>query len=274
MNYDGIAPADLAARLRAPSCLALATVTSTMDIVHELAAENAPAGTVVLADEQVKGRGRMGRRWHSPRGAGVWLGYLMRPPQSLEGGVLSLRVGLAVVQALGDLGVSARLKWPNDVVADDRKLAGILCEARWLKEQTSWVAVGIGMNVHGPLPTEIAEGAVPLDELLLGASRIALLEALVPRLHGLSHAAVLTEVERAEYTRHDWLLGQKLLEPLAGLAKGIAEDGALLVETPAGVERVLGGGVVISRHGPWGRPPAQPKARRPARRRTQPRRGD
>src|SRR5690348_10669072 len=172
MIYDGVAPADLAARLRAPSCLALATVTSTMDIVHELAAEDAPAGTVVLADEQVKGRGRMGRRWHSPRGAGVWMGYLLRPSQSLEGGVLSLRVGLAVVQALGDLGVTARLKWPNDVVADDRKLAGILCEARWIKEQTSWVAVGIGMNVHGPLPAEIVDGAVSLDELYPGATRV------------------------------------------------------------------------------------------------------
>ena len=273
MIYDGVAPADLAARLRAPSCLALATVTSTMDIVHELAAEAAPAGTVVLADEQVKGRGRLGRRWPSPRGAGVWLGYLLRPSQSLEGGVLSLRVGLAVIQALRDLGVAARLKWPNDVVADDRKLAGILCEARWLKERTSWVAVGIGMNVHGPLPAEIADGAVSLDELHPGATRMGLLEVLVPRLHALSHAAVLTDVERAEYNRHDWLLGQKLLEPLAGMARGIAADGALLVETPSGIERVMGGGVVLSRRGAWGHPPAPAKARRAGRRPTRRREG-
>src|SRR5207249_77753 len=74
MTYDGLAPTDLAARLRVPGCLSLVSVTSTMDIIHELAGEGAPAGTVVLADEQVAGRGRQGRHWHSPRGLGIWLG--------------------------------------------------------------------------------------------------------------------------------------------------------------------------------------------------------
>jgi BirA family biotin operon repressor/biotin-[acetyl-CoA-carboxylase] ligase len=250
--YDGIEPADLAARLRAPSCLALATVTSTLDLVHELAAEEAPAGTVVLADEQVRGRGRMGRRWHSPKGAGVWLGYLMRPGAPLEGGVLSLRVGLAVIDALDHLGVEARLKWPNDIVADDRKLGGILCEARWLREAPSWVAVGIGLNVHGPLPAEIAEGAVTLEELHTPVSRVGLLEALVPRLHGLAHTGALTDAERNRFATRDWLLGRTLVEPMAGTARGIGADGALLVETKVGVERVLGGSVVVARHGAWG----------------------
>ena len=72
----GFTPAELAARIRATSCLVLPAVTSTLDIVHELAAEGAPAGTVVLADEQVSGRGREGRRWLSPPGAGLLLGYL------------------------------------------------------------------------------------------------------------------------------------------------------------------------------------------------------
>lgn len=253
MKYDGLEPADLAARLRAPSCLALATVTSTMDIVHELAAEAAPAGTVVLADEQVKGRGRLGRRWHSPRGAGVWLGYLMRPAEPLESGVLSLRVGLAVVEALDALGAAAQLKWPNDIVADDRKLAGVLCEARWLKESTAWVAVGIGINVRGPLPAEIRGDAVTLDEIQRGVTRVEFLEALVPRLNALSHAAILSDAERAAYARRDWLLGRRLTEPMSGTAAGVAADGALLVEVPAGIERVLGGGVVVAEHGVWGR---------------------
>jgi len=136
--------------------------------------------------------------------------------QDTRGGVLSLRVGLAVLGALDDLGITARLKWPNDVVANDRKLAGILCEARWVKEQTSWVAVGIGMNVHGPLPGEIAEDAVTLDELQSGVTRIGFLEALVPRLHALSHAAALSTAERAEYARHDWLLGRTWLSRSPG----------------------------------------------------------
>lgn len=267
MKYDGLEPADLAARLRAPSCLALATVTSTLDIVHELAAEQAPAGTVVLADEQVRGRGRQGRPWHSPRGAGVWLGYLLRPTAPLEGGVLSLRVGLAVLQALDELGIAAHVKWPNDIVANDRKLAGVLCEARWVKEATSWVAVGIGMNVHGPLPSEIADQAVALDELSQGITRIGVLEALVPRLHALSHATRLSDAEQADFARHDWLLGQSLVEPLAGLARGVGADGALLVETAGGIERVLGGGVVVARRGAWGVAKSSKKAAKSTRRR-------
>src|SRR5712692_9312198 len=103
MIYDGLQPADLAARLRAPGCLSLASVTCTMDILHELAAEGAPAGTVVLADEQISGRGRQGRRWHSPAGNGVWLSYLSRPSHATESGVLALRVGLAVADALAEV---------------------------------------------------------------------------------------------------------------------------------------------------------------------------
>lgn len=246
MNYDGVAPADLAKRLQAPGCLSLVSVTSTMDIVHELAAERAPAGTVVLADEQVAGRGRQGRQWHSPRGGGVWLGYLARPSKATEAGVLSLRVGLAVVEAIADVGAATRLKWPNDVLLEDRKLAGILCEARWVADKLAWVAVGIGINVHGPLPGDIADRAIALAEVVPGATRVAVLEALVPRLHRLPDAPGLTDAERAAYERCDWLAGRTILEPVRGVAMGVDRDGALLVETGRGVSRIVGGSIECS----------------------------
>ncbi len=246
MLYDGLEVAELARRLAAPHCLCLTTVTSTLDIIHELAAEGAPAGTVVLADEQVAGRGRQGRRWYSPPGAGIWLGYLQRPQRPPEGGVSALRVGLAVVTAVSELGADGRLKWPNDIVVRDRKLGGVLCEARWAGGQPSWIAVGIGVNVHGPLSEEQVEGAIALDEVVSSATRIVVLEQLVPRLHALSDEPELTDEECLAFSRYDWLSGKQLRDPVVGLARGIGADGSLLVETGEGLERIVGGTIVTA----------------------------
>jgi BirA family biotin operon repressor/biotin-[acetyl-CoA-carboxylase] ligase len=159
MNYDGVSSQALAARLETPLLLCVDEVPSVLDLVHELAADGADAGWVVLSDTQTAGRGRQGRRWVSPRGAGIWLGYLFRPGHTLEGGVLSLRVGLTAARALDALGVAVSIKWPNDILLSDRKLAGVLCEARG-SGPTGWVAIGIGMNVCGPVLPEVADVAV------------------------------------------------------------------------------------------------------------------
>lgn len=246
VTYDGLASADLAARIRARSCLVLPTVTSTLDIVHKLAAEGAPAGTVVLADEQVHGRGREGRRWHSAPEAGILLGYLHQPRGAPVTGVLALRVGLAVGEALEAVGVTPRLKWPNDVLVRDRKVGGILCEARSASGgELAWVAVGIGLNVHGPLPSEVAERAIALDEARPGITRLAVLEALVPRLQQLADGSMLSEAEQRAYRRYDWLAGRDVVEPVAGRVHGVDADGALVVQTNGGRQRVLAGTVVV-----------------------------
>lgn len=242
LTYDGLAPAELAARLRARSCLVLPRVTSTLDIVHELAEEGAPAGTVVLAEEQVAGRGRQGRRWHSPPGTGIWLGYLMLPTSEPASGVVALRVGLAVAAAVGDLGARAALKWPNDVVLENRKLSGILCEARSARGR-GWIAIGVGLNVHGPLPAEVGDRGIALDQVIGGVTRVEVLERLVPRLHALSSAPALSSDECAEYGARDWLAGKELRQPVAGRAIGVDTDGALLVATGRGRERVVAGSV-------------------------------
>lgn len=242
MTYDGLDTASLAARLHTPGLLCLPEVTSTLDLAHELAREGAPAGTAILADEQRRGRGRQGRVWHSPKGVGIWLGYIARPAAPLESGVLGLRVGLALVDALATLGFEPRLKWPNDVMVSDRKAAGILCEAR-TDERGSWVAIGVGINVRGPLPDTIAATAVALSTVRPDVGRVAVLERFVPRLHALSGAPRLTENERRAFARCDWLRDRPLTEPIAGTARGIDPDGALLVETREGTQRVMGGSV-------------------------------
>jgi len=128
---DGFTAAGLAARWGVPQCSVSRTLASALDAVHELGSQGAPAASVVIAEEQTAGRGRDGRTWYSPPG-GVWLGVLLRPSRA-ELGVLSVRVGLAVADAVDALlgRPETRLKWPNDVLLGERKLAGTLCEGRW-----------------------------------------------------------------------------------------------------------------------------------------------
>ncbi len=244
MKYDGLDPEDLALRTRTPGLVVLAEVTSALDVLHGLAAEGARAGTAVLAAVQTRGRGRQGRSWHSPAGQGIWLAYLVRPPAPLETGVLALRVGLAVAATLEQLGARPRVKWPNDVLLDGRKVAGILCEARGMPGEPGWVAVGIGMNVHGPLPAELAQSAVALDETV-PVTRVTVLERLLPLLNGLALSSRLDPAEQRVYAALDWLRGRQLRAPAAGVARGIDADGALLVETSAGPRRVVAGSVEL-----------------------------
>lgn len=245
MNYDGVSPDDLAERVGCRELICLAAVSSTLDVIHELAGEGAPGGLVVLADEQVLGRGRQGRAWYSPKGLGIWLGYLYRPPAPLETGVLALRVGLLVARAVSGVGAAPRIKWPNDILLADRKLAGVLCEARAERDE-SWVAIGIGMNVHGPLPSEFAWSATALDEHRPGVTRVQVLEELVPSLNALSPAPMLELLEHEELARYDWLRDRALSDPVPGVARGVDRDGALLVETPSGIERLVAGSVVVA----------------------------
>src|SRR6266568_1323624 len=125
-----------------------ARLGSTSDLLKEKAREGAPEWAAVLADEQTGGRGRQGRAWASPPG-GLYLSVLLRPrfaPASL----IPLAAGVAVVEALGEHGVTAELKWPNDVLAGGRKLAGILAEASSSSSGLEWVVLGVGMNLLAP----------------------------------------------------------------------------------------------------------------------------
>ncbi|MEW6279512.1 MAG: biotin--[acetyl-CoA-carboxylase] ligase [Candidatus Eremiobacterota bacterium] len=122
----------------------LESVDSTNRVAEEAARSGSPEGTVVLARRQTAGRGRRYHTWHSPEG-GLWFSVVLRPPR-VEG--LSLLAGLACVGALAELGVPTELRWPNDLYARDRKLAGILVESRLLGTRPEYAVVGIGLNVN------------------------------------------------------------------------------------------------------------------------------
>ncbi|HEX9894649.1 MAG TPA: biotin--[acetyl-CoA-carboxylase] ligase [Gemmatimonadales bacterium] len=148
------------------------SLPSTMDTAHALAARGAPHGTAVAAREQTAGRGRRGRSWHSPRG-GLWLSVICRPAEASGMEYLSLRVGLAVADALERLlpGLPRlTVKWPNDLLLGGRKLAGILCEARWESGKPAWVVAAVGLNVSNPIPLELSGQATALAEHLPGAA--------------------------------------------------------------------------------------------------------
>src|ERR1700750_2411169 len=111
-------------------------VGSTLDVAHDLASKGAEAGTVIIANAQTAGRGRMGRTWRSEPGAGIWLALIERPRDASALDVLSLRIGLALAPALDAFADGpVRLKWPNDLYVDERKLAGVLIEVRWREAQ-------------------------------------------------------------------------------------------------------------------------------------------
>jgi len=254
LEIGGIPAAVLARRWGVPQCGVFRTLSASLDAIHDLGAQGAPAGTVVLAEEQTAGRGRDGRTWRSPPG-GVWLGMLLRPPLPAAG-VLSLRIGLVladVVEAVLGVrptalsGPRAGVKWPNDVLVDDRKVAGILCESRWQGDALQWLGVGIGINVTNEIPVDLAARAVALRELRPGARRIDVLDQLIPALLRLAaHGGQLTEFECAAFARRDWLRGRHIRSPLAGRAAGIRPDGALLVDTGAGTTMVRDGHVELS----------------------------
>ncbi|MGH7525123.1 MAG: biotin--[acetyl-CoA-carboxylase] ligase [Gemmatimonadales bacterium] len=227
----------------------LTRIPSTMDLLHTLAAQGAEAGTAVVAEEQTGGRGSRGRSWHSPRG-GLWLSLLYRPAWTVGAEVAGIRVGLAVAEALAEMAGADtfRLKWPNDLMAGPRKLGGILCEARWQGEVPTWVAVGIGLNVENPVPDSLSGVATNLAEYIPGTTVDSLLPGLLGRLRAVELAAgQLSPDELSRFAVRDWLRGRALRQPAAGVADGIAEDGALLVRTADGrIESVRAGTVELA----------------------------
>ncbi len=228
-----------------PPIVQLASTPSTMDALHALAEAGAEAGTAVVAEMQEVGRGSRGRSWSSPPG-GLWLSVLARPrAAALE--VLSLRAGLAVTEVLETLGAEGRiaLKWPNDLMLDDRKCGGILCEARWQGTSPAWVAIGLGLNVTNAVPPALAETATRLASVLPDLTPDALVIPMVEALRRVDAAAgSLDDGERARFARRDWLRGRALAAPVAGTADGLAADGALLVRGPDGTTAAVRSGTV------------------------------
>jgi BirA family transcriptional regulator, biotin operon repressor / biotin---[acetyl-CoA-carboxylase] ligase len=219
----------------------LESTTSTLDVAHRIAAEGAPAGTLVVANEQTAGRGRGGKSWQSSRGAGIWLTLIERPTDSSGLEVLSLRVGLAAAEALDRFAPEPiRLKWPNDLYLDRGKLAGILVEARWREGAVEWVAIGLGVNVSAPQEVENAAGLEP------GTDRLDVLGELVPALRVAAQAhGALGSSEREEFNARDMARGKACVQPAIGRVAGITPTGELLIALADSVIPFRSGSLVL-----------------------------
>lgn len=216
-----------------------------MDVIHQLASEGAAAGTAVIAGEQLEGRGSRGRGWHSPPG-GLWMSVVFRPP-AVEGiEAISLRVGLTVADAIqARVPTPLRLKWPNDLMLGDRKLGGVLCEARWQGEALAWVAVGLGMNIRNRIPDELGTVAISLSDLIPAITVEEIADPVLAALRELDlGTGRLSPAELNRFARRDWLRGRTIREPVAGNVTGVGEDGALLVRTVSGSDVSLRSGTV------------------------------
>lgn len=234
----------------------LGEVESTSDEAAALAARGAPHGTVVVASAQRRGRGRQGRAWFSPPGDNLYLSCLLRPDVApVRVPPVTLAAGVAVAEAMGALGVRARLKWPNDVLASGRKLAGILTEMSTQGDRVDHVVLGIGVNVATTqFPDELAEVAT---SVAIETGRAALVDdvlgLILARLE--SWLAVfftggVPEVAPA-WTAWSGMAGARVRveaggRQVIGKARGIAADGALEVVIDGGrAIRVTAGDVVV-----------------------------
>jgi BirA family biotin operon repressor/biotin-[acetyl-CoA-carboxylase] ligase len=239
--YDGADQEAIERTLGLPRVEILESTTSTLDVAHRLAAEGAPSGTLVIADEQTAGRGRGGKSWQSSAGEGLWLTLIERPANGSGLGVLSLRVGLAAAEALDRFAPEPiRLKWPNDLYIDQGKLGGILVEARWRDQAVEWVAIGLGVNVKAPKNVETAAG------LESGTERLDVLAELVPAVVAAARATgPLSDAEIEEFDARDLARGRRCVEPAIGRVVGITVTGELLVALGDSVAPFRSGSLVL-----------------------------
>ena len=243
--------ARLAGRRLGHPLVVLPETGSTNDVAWEWARQGAPEGLLVLAERQLAGRGRGGNAWFSPPGAGVWASFLLRPELGARRlGLLPLAAGLAAAQAAERVGAAAGLKWPNDLVAADgsgRKLGGVLCESRAEGGGRAAVVLGSGVNVHPPaggFPGELARSAGALATVAARAvSRedylVALVQCLAEAYEALERGAEAAVVDA--WRARAVVFGRAVSVAGAGaavhgVARDVAEDGALIVRLDSGAE--------------------------------------
>lgn len=229
-----------------------------MDVARSLAVGGAEEGTVVMAEEQTAGRGRLSRRWLATPGSSLLLSVVLRPPlEKLT--ALNMVAALAVVRAIQQVtGLAASIKWPNDVLIDGNKVCGILVESDIAKEVVNWVIVGIGLNVNldvSTLPGLEAPATSLSAALGCQVSRTELLHTLLQQFDELYRALLQGQPVRQQWLERLNTLGKEVTVRLGnsveqGVAESVDEQGSLLLRRTDGSLTVIVAGDVTLRPEP------------------------
>ncbi|MFA4993353.1 MAG: biotin--[acetyl-CoA-carboxylase] ligase [Candidatus Omnitrophota bacterium] len=232
-------------------------LASTMDLAMQLGIQAAPHGTVVLAESQTKGRGRLGRSWFSPKYKGIYMSLILRPDISPSASsVLTLLSAVSICEAVKTVtGLDAQIKWPNDVFIANKKIAGILTEMNSEVDKVNFVVIGIGLNVNNDKKSLIAQATSLKEQAGQPVNRVALLQEL---LRGIENNYSLLEDKGAQAIIDKWrnfslTLGRRVKiyyqdKHIEGQAVDIDRDGALLIRKDSGLtQKVFSGDVTHCR---------------------------
>jgi BirA family biotin operon repressor/biotin-[acetyl-CoA-carboxylase] ligase len=233
------------------------TLDSTNEQAKRLAGRGSPHGTIVLAEEQQKGRGRMGRSWISPKWGGIFLSIILRPDMApYEAPKLTIMTAVAVAEAIRNrTGLAALIKWPNDILIDEKKVCGILTEMNTEIDVINHVVIGVGINVNNlAFPKDLKQKAASLKQMKNEhINRIDILAGFLESFETLYQTAMNDGFEGifqkwrslcCNLGKHVNIIGRA--ESFSGIALDINNDGALLVRTEDGkVVKVLSGDVSL-----------------------------
>jgi BirA family biotin operon repressor/biotin-[acetyl-CoA-carboxylase] ligase len=228
----------------------LESCTSTNDVARVLARDGAPEGTIIVSAEQTAGRGTKGRSWFSVGGKGLYLTVILRPPAA-NLTRLPLMAGLAARDAVErSHGLSPKLFWPNDLVWNGKKLAGVLCENAFTGEALDYALVGVGINVNheeSGFPDEIRGLAISLrmatgkaadPESLLRSFRWTLEEWYGAFIDEGSARIVPAFERQSAFSRGEWITAETGKGLLRGTYHGLGPGGELLLACPDGIRRL------------------------------------
>jgi len=233
------------------------TVSSTMDIATELGIKGSAEGTLVVAETQTKGRGRIARHWFSPKYKGIYLSFILRPdilPNSTP--LLTLLCAVSILEAIkSQTGLDTKIKWPNDLLIHNKKVGGILTELNAEMDITHFVVIGIGLNVSNDKKS-LVEGATSLkEEAKEEVSRISLVQDI---LRSIEANYVVFQQKGGQQIIEKWRLHSATLGKhirvnyqkihLEGEAVDIDSDGGLLIRNDSGlIEKIMSGDIIHCR---------------------------
>ncbi len=234
------------------------SLSSTMDMASQLALKGLPEGTIVIAETQTKGRGRLGRLWHSPKYKGLYFSLILKPKIPVnKAALITLLAGVSISEAIRESSlIETQIKWPNDIIFNNKKLGGILTEIQAEVDEVNFMIIGIGLNINNDRKT-LVEGAVSLKEASGSQelSRALILRNILKEFESnYYHLQQKGPKSMLEKWRHlSVTLGHRVRisshkEHIEGEAFDVDFDGGLLIRKDSGVtQKVMAGDIILCR---------------------------